>query len=118
LGLVEEVKPDVVNVSRFFPRPGTPAKGMEQLPHGVVKDRSRRMSSLARRIAFVRNGGWVGWVGRVLVDEAGSRAGSWVGRNFTYKPVVLKREKSLLGRFVDVKIVGAHATYLEGEVCG
>jgi MiaB-like tRNA modifying enzyme len=118
LGLVEEVKPDVVNVSRFFPRPGTPAKGMEQLPHGVVKGRSRRISGLARRIAFVRNGGWVGWLGRVLVDEVGSKAGSWVGRNFAYKPVVLKSDEPLLGRFVDVRIVKAHATYLEGEICG
>jgi len=116
--LVREVGPDVVNVSRFFPRPRTPAKMMEQLPHGVVKARSRRMSGLARRVASERNEAWVGWVGSVLVDEVGCKAGSWVGRNSAYKPVVLRTDESLLGRFVDVRVVKARATYLVGEVCG
>ncbi|MFQ5759117.1 MAG: tRNA (N(6)-L-threonylcarbamoyladenosine(37)-C(2))-methylthiotransferase [Candidatus Bathyarchaeia archaeon] len=114
--LVEEVQPDIVNVSRFFPRPGTPAKGMEQLPSLVVKARSGRMAGLARRICFERNRGWLGWEGRVLVDEVGGKSGSLVGRNSAYKPVVLRTEECLLGRLVDVRIVGAHATYLEGEV--
>jgi threonylcarbamoyladenosine tRNA methylthiotransferase CDKAL1 len=115
--LVEEIQPDVVNVSRFFPRPGTPAKGMEQLSHLVVKARSKRMAGLARRVAFDRNRGWLGWRGRVLVDEVGGKAGSWVGRNFAYKPVVLRSDEPLLGRLVDVRVVGVFPTYLEAEVC-
>ncbi len=116
--LVEEVRPDIVNVSRFFPRPGTPAKEMEQLSHLVVKERSGRMAGLVRRISSERNGGWLGWEGRVLVDEVGKEAGSWVGRNFAYKPVVLRGCEDLLGRLVDVRVVRAFSTYLEGEVCG
>ena len=56
--LVEEVRPDIVNVSRFFPRPGTPAKGMEQLSPVVVKVRSGRMAGLARRISLEGNRAW------------------------------------------------------------
>ena len=116
--LVKEVRPDVVNVSRFFPRPGTPAKEMEQLPPLVVKARSGRMAGLARRISFERNENWLGWKGRVLVDEVGKKAGSWVGRNFAYKPVVLRVDAPLLGRLVDVRVVRAFPTYLEADVCG
>ncbi len=116
--LVEEVRPDIVNVSRFFPRPGTAAKGMEQLSHLVVKGRSGRMAGLARGISLERNGGWLGWEGRVLVDEVGKEAGSWVGRNFAYKPVVLRGDEDLFGKFVDVRVVRTFPTYLEGEVCG
>ena len=118
LKLVEEVQPDIVNVSRFFPRPGTPAKGMEQLSTLTVKARSRRIADLARRISSERNKAWLGWEGKVLVDEVGSKAGSLIGRNFAYKPVVLRTDEPLLGRFVDVRIVRASPTYLEAEVCG
>jgi len=118
LKLVEEVQPDIVNVSRFFPRPGTPAKGMEQLSTLTVKARSRRIADLARRISSERNKAWLGWEGKVLVDEVGSKAGSLIGRNFAYKPVVLRTDEPLLGRLVDVRIVRASPTYLEAEVCG
>jgi MiaB/RimO family radical SAM methylthiotransferase len=116
--LVKEIQPDIVNVSRFFPRPGTPAKEMEQLSHLVVKGRSGRMACVAREISFERSGGWLGWEGRVLVDEVGKMARSWVGRNFAYKPVVLREGEGLLGKFVDVRVVRIFPTYLEGEVCG
>jgi len=116
--LVEEIQPEIVNVSRFFPRPGTPAKEMEQLSPLTVKERSGKITRLARRISLERNRAWLGWEGKVLVDEVGSKAGSLIGRNFAYKPVVLRTDEALLGRLVDVRVVRTSLTYLEGEVCG
>ena len=116
LKLVKEVQPDIVNVSRFFSRPDTPAKEMKQLPPLIVKARSGRMSGLASRISSERNKAWLGWEGKVLVDEIGSKPASWVGRNFAYKPVVLRTDEPLLGRLVDIRIVRASPTYLEAEV--
>ncbi len=115
--LVEEIQPEIVNVSRFFPRPGTPAKEMEQLSSLTVKERSGKITRLARRISLERNKAWLGWKGKVLVDEVGSKAGSLIGRNFAYKPVVLRTDEALLGRLVDVRVVRTSPTYLEGEVC-
>jgi len=116
--LIEDVKPDVVNVSKFFPRPRTLAEGMEpRVWAGEVRERSRRMAGLVGRIALEKNKEWVGWEGRVLIDEVGKKRGSWVGRNFAYKPVVVRSEDgSLLGRFVNVRVGGAFQTYLEAEI--
>ncbi len=114
--LVKETRPDIVNVSRFFPRPGTPAKKMEQLPHLVVKHRSKKMAGLAKKISVEKNRAWLGWEGKILVDEVGSKAGTWVGRNFAYKPVVLRKKEDLLGRFVDVRVDETRETYLMGEI--
>ncbi len=113
--LIKRVQPDIVNISRFFPRPGTAAKEMEELPPLTVKARSRRMASLARRISSKRNRAWLGWEGEILIDEEGKEPGSWIGRNFAYRPVVLRSDESLLGRVFDVRIVRAFATYLEAE---
>jgi len=113
--LVKEIQPDVVNVSKFAPRPDTPAAKMDRLPHQEVRERSRRMSKLMGRVSFERNRAWMGWEGNVLIDERG-RGNSWIGRNFAYKPVVIKGDEFLLGRFMDVRVVEAFQTYLEAEI--
>jgi len=114
--LIEEIQPDVVNISKFFPRPRTPAEKMRQLPVREVKERSRRMTKLVGRISLEKNKAWVNWEGEVLIDERGKDSHSWIGRNFAYKPVVVKSDKSLLGRFVDIRVVRAFQTYLEAEI--
>ena len=117
--LVEEVKPDVVNVSKFFGRPGTAALDMELKVDGlVVKGRSRVLSGLVRRVALECNRRWVGWKGRVLVDEVGKvgKGDCVVGRNLAYKPVVVADARGLLGNFVSVEVVDAFQSYLKGEI--
>jgi len=118
LDLLEEVKADVVNVSKFFARPGTRAAGMQKdfVAADEVKRRSVRAGALAKKLAFDRNRRWVGWTGEVLIDEVGKVSGSWVGRNFAYKPVALRSAESLLGKTVRVKIVNAFPTFLEGKL--
>ena len=118
LKLLEEVKPDVVNVSKFFARPKTSAA---QIQDGLVepeeiKRRSTVAAQLAKQVSFERNQRWVGWVGEVLVDEKGKVEDSWVGRSFAYKPVAIKSLDNLLGKTVRVKVVEASATYLKGAL--
>ena len=116
LAAVEEVKPDVVNISRFWPRPGTGAAEMKKLPDDVVMGRSRKLHSLARKIALENNQKWTGWKGKIVVDEKGKVPGTFVGRNFAYKPVVISSEENLLGRLIEVEITGTAATCLNGKI--
>ncbi|MFH0958176.1 MAG: radical SAM protein, partial [Pseudomonadota bacterium] len=46
--LLREVHPDFINVSKFGVRPGTAAARMKQLPTQVIKERSVKMSEIAR----------------------------------------------------------------------
>jgi MiaB-like tRNA modifying enzyme len=118
LSLIEEVQPDVVNISKFFPRPRTAAEGMTpKIAPAEVSDRSRRMTSLVRRVSLAKNREWLDWEGRILIDERGKRTGTFIGRNFAYKPIVVKNNsESLLGTFVNVRVTKAFQTYLEAEV--
>jgi len=113
--LIKEVQPDIVNISKFFPRPNTPAKKMKPIPLGEVKERSRRMAELSRRISLEKNKAWINWEGTVLIDEEGKGESSWIGRNFAYKPVVIKADEFLLGKFVNVQVIKTFPTYLEAE---
>jgi MiaB-like tRNA modifying enzyme len=118
--LIKDVKSDVANISKFFPRPRTSAENMT--PHVSspdVKERSKRMTDLVRRISSDRNKAWMNWVGKILVDERGKTFGSWVGRNFAYKPVVVKdKTNSFLGKFLKVRVTKTFQTHLEAEILG
>ena len=116
LKLIGEVKPDIVNGSKFFARPRTAAAEMRDafVEPAEIKRRSSEAAKLVKRISLERNQRWVGWRGEVLVDEKGKAPGSWICRNFAYKPVTLKSSADLLGETLKVKVVKAFSTHLAG----
>jgi MiaB-like tRNA modifying enzyme len=113
--LIEELKPEIVNITRYSPRPGTKAAKMdEQVPGGISKDRSRKLVKLRFEVSLKINGRFVGTKQRILITEVGKRD-TLIGRTDAYRPVVIK-EKAPLGSFVDVEITGAQSVYLEGKL--
>jgi threonylcarbamoyladenosine tRNA methylthiotransferase CDKAL1 len=118
LKLIVEVKPDIVNVSKFFARPGTAAAEMREafVEPMEIKRRSTEAAKLVKRISWERNKRWIGWTGEVLIDEKGKVPDSWIGRNFAYKPVTVKSPANLLGKTLRVKVAKAFSTYLAGTV--
>jgi threonylcarbamoyladenosine tRNA methylthiotransferase CDKAL1 len=118
LNLLKEVKPDVTNVSKFFARPKTVAARMKDSAVGreEIKRRSTVAAELAKQLSAERNLSWLGWSGEVFVDEKGKVEGSWVGRNFAYKPVAIKSNDNLLGKTLQVKVEEALGTYLKGTI--
>ena len=106
-----------MNVSKFFARPRTAAAEMQEdfVSFQEIKRRSSLAAKLAGEVSFERNQRWVGWSGAVLVDEKGKVPGSWIGRNFAYKPVVVKSSENLLGETLRVKIVKAFSTHIVGN---
>ncbi|UCD72984.1 MAG: tRNA (N(6)-L-threonylcarbamoyladenosine(37)-C(2))-methylthiotransferase [Candidatus Bathyarchaeota archaeon] len=113
LQLLREVEPDVLNISRFFPRPETPRIDRREVPASEKKKRSRLLTNLFRGISLTRNRKWIGWQGEILLDEIGPN-GSCIGRNTAYRPVVI-REKRNLGEFLNIRIYDAKTFHLLGE---
>lgn len=114
LQLIAEIKPDVLNISRFHPRPNTRAFKMKQADSRGIKNRSREMTRLFEKISIKNNERWLGWEGEVLVDGKG-KYGTLISRTFNYKQVVL-RGSFELGDKVKVKIKEATVHDLRGEL--
>jgi len=112
IDLIKKLKPDIVNISKFGARPGTKAEKMKQLPVEVINKRSKKLSKIVKRIQLKKNEKWIGWEGSVLVDE--TRHKNVIGRNFAYKPIILKNAKP--GEFKRVKIYSASSTSLFAEI--
>ncbi len=113
LNLVKELRPDVLNISRFQARARTEAAKMPQLDGGLVKDRSRMLTEIFGNISMMNNEKWLDWVGTILIDEEG-KDNTMVGRNFAYKPVVVQGTHKL-GTILKVKVNKATPFDLRAE---
>ena len=102
LSLIKEIKPDVLNVSRFRLRKGTDAEKMEQLAGDVIKERSGLLSGVFDWIAYEQNKKWRNWEGNIIIDEKGKN-GSFIGRNLAYKPVIVNGDFKV-GDVVKVRV--------------
>jgi len=115
MNLIKYVNFDVLNLSRFWLRPGTAATAMKQLPGGVSKLRSVRMKELFDALSEENNKRWLGSEFIVLIDEIG-KDGAMIGRNDYYKQIIIKNPLDVkLGDFVNVRIIGANRYDLVGE---
>lgn len=117
--LIERVRPEVVNITRFSPRPGTRAWEMtdRKIPGWRAKNRSRELTRLRFEIAKRRLRGKVGKNLRALSVERGLR-GSTLLRTDEYTTVVVK-DVLPLGAFYEVAVVDSTDIYVVGEIrCG
>jgi MiaB-like tRNA modifying enzyme len=114
IDLIRELKPDILNISRYQVRPRTQAASMTEHPSWMTKERSRVLTDIYHNIARLNNERWINWHGEILVDEKG-KDDSWIGRNFAYKPVIVHGNYKL-GDKVKVKIENSTSFDLRGKV--
>jgi len=115
--LFRTLMPDVINLSRFWPRPGTPAAKLTPLPGETMKHRSRVMTDIYHNISRMQNERWRGWEGEILINEKGTELGQWIGRNDSFKPVIVEGDYKL-GQRLKVKIEKTTIFDLRGIVVG
>ena len=115
LDLIQWLRPDVLNISRYWERPGTEAAAMQGRLHGrETKARSRRLTKMWKELSVETGMRRLGWEGMILLDEFG-RDGTKVGRNHAYKAVAVDTDAEL-GEFIKVRVTGAGVGYLEAEI--
>ncbi|MDW3613383.1 MAG: tRNA (N(6)-L-threonylcarbamoyladenosine(37)-C(2))-methylthiotransferase, partial [Nitrososphaeraceae archaeon] len=122
LSLIEESQPDVINSSRYSPRPGTLAAKYPRLSTKIVKERSTRLHTIIRKSTMRRNQIWYGWKGQILIDELLDER-KIQGRNSAYKPVIIEipgskkfDPKQLLGQYLSIKVIEISNYSLLGEL--
>ena len=108
LKFIEDIKPGVLNISRFWPRPGTDAAKMKQFYNQVMIKRAAKLRELFNNIAEQENRKWIDWHGEAIYDEIGKEK-SMILRNRSYKQIIIKEKdrhkKDLkLGDKIKVKI--------------
>ncbi len=88
LKMIKELEPDIINSSKFSPRPGTSASKLKRIDQEIITQRSERLHSIIKNIAKKRNSRWLNWEGYILIDEFDN--GNPKGRNEYYKSIIIK----------------------------
>lgn len=87
LKAINHLQPDIVNSSKFSPRPGTSAAKMPKVKDEIISSRSERLHHLVKKIAMTNATRWSGWKGEVLINDIEN--GKLKGRNDFYKSIIL-----------------------------
>jgi len=104
IDLIKWLNPEILNISKFTPRPGTRAKDMEQVNSRVIKERSIRLSKIFRESLITINEKWQDWEGEILLLHKGAISNQSFGRNFAYKNIFIENGKEGYGAFVNARI--------------
>jgi tRNA-2-methylthio-N6-dimethylallyladenosine synthase len=117
---------EIIRVVRFHqmyafvysPRPETPAASLEDgVPRDEKSERLQRLLAVQERIQREIGEGYVGRTEEVLVQGPSVRNPKMLtGRTVTNKIVNFAGAPALTGKLVDVRIVGATANSLRGEM--
>jgi len=114
LNLIEKIKPDVLNVSRYWPMKDTPASLLEQIPSKTSKERASIIMKLFLNQLKEKNSSLIGKQFNCLVYD--SFKTNFLARTQNYKLVLIKSQKNILGKFVKVKITSSEQNHLLGEI--
>ncbi|MBY9002834.1 MAG: tRNA (N(6)-L-threonylcarbamoyladenosine(37)-C(2))-methylthiotransferase [Candidatus Lokiarchaeota archaeon] len=104
IDLIRWLKPEILNISKFTPRPGTKAKKMIQVNSREIKKRSIELSNVFRDSLSNLNDKWKNWEGKVLALHTGTGKNQTFGRNFAYKNIFIDKFNGKLGTFAMVRI--------------
>lgn len=113
--LIKELRPDIVNVTRFSPRPMTVAASMTgQVVGWRAKGRSRLLSELRFQISRELNSSYEGRTLDATTIERGKK-GTTLARTLNYKQIVVKGEVPL-GLAIRVRIEKSREVDLIGSL--
>ena len=117
LRMVQEVGYAAAYSFKYSPRPGTPAATDEkQVPESIKDERLKRLQALIASQALQFNEASIGKTMHVLFEKPGKRAGQWLGKSPYMQSVHVTCDQDLRGQILPVRITGAFANSLGGEI--
>jgi len=115
VNLIEKIKPDIVNVTRFSARPHTKAKNMKgRINTKIAKERSKILAEISELLSIENNKKCKGKIYNTLITKRGKKD-TYIGRTDNYKPVLIN-EKADIGKFVNLEIIDSDHIHLFGKL--
>uniref|UniRef100_K9KB57 tRNA-t(6)A37 methylthiotransferase n=1 Tax=Equus caballus TaxID=9796 RepID=K9KB57_HORSE len=111
--LVEEYKFPSLFINQFYPRPGTPAAKMEQVPAQVKKQRTKDLSRVFH--SYNPYDHKVGERQQVLVTEESFDSKFYVAHNRFYEQVLVPKNPTFMGKMVEVDIYESGKHFMKGQ---
>ena len=117
LDLIKRYKFPVINISQFYPRPGTVAARMPRVPTKIAKQRSSDVTQLFE--SYTVNESLMGRTVDVwfdLADADDEKRNQSIGHTKNYTKVIVPMDSSLPGTKRKVAITSTHKWHVRGTV--
>ncbi|XP_036084898.1 threonylcarbamoyladenosine tRNA methylthiotransferase isoform X2 [Rousettus aegyptiacus] len=111
--LVEEYKFPSLFINQFYPRPGTPAAKMDQVPAQVKKQRTKDLSQVFH--SYNPYDHKIGERQQVLVTEESFDSKFYVAHNQFYEQVLVPKNPIFMGKMVEVDIYESGKHFMKGR---
>lgn len=117
--LIKKYKFPVINISKFYPRPGTPAAKMKPVPNGVSKNRSSEITSIFlsyNHNEYIFENLPDDKIVKVWFIENSEKSNHTIGHTKYYNKVLVEMDSNLLGKYAMVKLTKPHKWHIEGVI--
>lgn len=111
--LVKKYRFPSLFINQFYPRPGTPAAKMEQVPAQVKKQRTKELSALFH--SYNPYDHKIGERQHVLVTEESFDAQYYVAHNKFYEQVLVPKNPEFKGKMIEVDIYESGKHFMRGR---
>ena len=111
LKVITETKPNVINFSKYWARPGTKAATLPQVNSKTIKQRTEQIKQAFKDMNNAQNQALTGQTTTIIIDDKGK---DWIGHDDSYRHIVIKGAYKL-GQTVNVKILEANEHYFLAE---
>jgi threonylcarbamoyladenosine tRNA methylthiotransferase CDKAL1 len=119
LNLVEKYKFPVINISQFYPRPGTVAAKWKKIDTKEVHNRSKTLAELFQSYSHYKhllNTEQRVWIHDINEEEKNKEENMMVGHNKSYVKILIPKDESLYGKEIIVKIKEIFKWHCVGEI--
>lgn len=115
INLIKDLEPDIVNISRFYPRPNTKAQDLNPLPSEELKKRSKKLTKITKKISEKRNKQYIGKeLDTLITGQKGKRK---IARAMNYKKIHLtNQENTPIGEKTKARITDYNSRGLMAKV--
>lgn len=112
--LVEKYKFKFIHISKFYPRPGTPAAKLPLLDKNIVNERSRRLTKLYK--SYLPNAHFLNKSIELYISDQKSKHHNYlIAHDKYYNNILVPYNKKYIGKTKKVKIIDVDRFHMKAE---
>ncbi len=113
--LIQTIKPDITNISKYGPRKGTASSALPSLDTSIINRRSKILSNICAKISRESNSRMIGNQISTYITDMNNKK-KYIARTPNYKKILINNNQTLLGKKCNIEVVDYTHRYLIGDL--
>ncbi|WP_455367413.1 tRNA (N(6)-L-threonylcarbamoyladenosine(37)-C(2))-methylthiotransferase [[Eubacterium] cellulosolvens] len=115
LQLIQTIKPDITNISKYGSRKGTASSALPNLDTNIINRRSKILSNICAKISRESNSRMMGNQVSTYITDKNNKE-KLTARTPNYKKILINNKQALIGKKCNIEVVDYTQRYLIGDL--